>query len=291
MRGSSSCSLVSYLSAGLFLEPLLHPKPGAVTLFERHSDKSIWDFAIHASIAQEALLESCRSSATHENPVAAGLRAYKRALLALKISKNVALGSLLLLAPLAAALYYLDDGETLESLCSKARSLVFERDSADAAREYYAVLELLRPSHLGVYEGPLPGVGSGRYPESFVEVLRVARWDIVHREILEGYPLVSRTARALAERKFEQETLLETLLDLLVSEGDTLIATKYGWRAYKVALEEARVAHWLSKRLGVFRALEWLDSLWRPRGWNPGAVLDVLATAIGLALLSLTRRL
>jgi triphosphoribosyl-dephospho-CoA synthetase len=32
----------------------------------------------------------------------------------------------------------------------------------------------------------------------------------------------------------------------------------------------------------VYEAVEWLDRLWRPRGWNPGAVLDVMAVALGL---------
>ncbi|MEM0340093.1 MAG: triphosphoribosyl-dephospho-CoA synthase [Acidilobaceae archaeon] len=279
------CSLISYLSIGLYLEPLLHPKPGAVTLFKSHRDKNIKDFMLHASIAQTALFKACHASRAGYNPLVVGLRSYRSDLSSLGLKKNIALGSMLLLLPLATALSASKNDLSLETLCSKAREFVMKYDGEEVAKEYYLVLELLRPSHLGSYEGPIPGVGSGKHPESLTSVLEIAKWDIVHRELLEGYPIALKTAFKLNIEGLKRRVLLKTLLELLASEGDTLIAAKYGWIAYKKALAEARLALWLSQKVGVLRTLRWLDSLWRPRGWSPGAVLDVLATAIGLAWL------
>lgn len=283
------CSLVSVLAYGLYLEPVIHPKPGAVTMFRAHSDKSVNEFILNASIAEVALRESCLwGSEGLRSPIARGLRVYRLLVVRAGLKTNVALGSIMLLLPLAVALSR-RAGDPVGLLVREAHSIILRETGVEEAREYYKLLEYFKPSHLGRYEGLIPGVGSG-YPTSFVEILRVASWDLIHRELLEGYPITLEAYNLIARSgSLDWDIVLSTLLELLARHGDTLIASKYGFSAYKRAKLEAGEALRIAEREGVLRAIEWLDELWRPRGWNPGAVLDVIATALSLTLYSSLR--
>ncbi len=272
------------VSMGARLEPLLHPKPGAVTRLNHHPDKGVLDYALATLAVDEALAVACEAGS-----IAAGLRAYAR-LAPRVVSTNTSAGTVLLLVPLAAAA---PRSESPVSAAAEAARLA-KAAGSDAAEAYYAILEAYRPSHLRRYRGPLPPVGGGGRPPPLHKVLEEASWDLVHSEILHGYPESLRVARALAGSRSAweiEERALEALLDLLARRGDTLILAKWGASAYERALLEARAAKKLAARLGPAAALEWLDSLWRPRRWNPGAALDVLAAGISLHFLSQTLRL
>ncbi|MCS7107327.1 MAG: triphosphoribosyl-dephospho-CoA synthase [Acidilobaceae archaeon] len=265
------CSAVPALSFGLYYEPSLHPKPGAVTPLAPHRDKDFQDFLLSASLAELSLMESCKKAS-----LSAGLKKYRELSIALGLTTNVSIGSALLHMPLSTAL---GDGlASPEQLARRAHHIV-TKSGEEEAREYYMLLEAFKPSHLGRYEGPVPSVGSG-YPSSFIEVLKVASWDMVHRELLTGYPLSLGVLRELRGEGPLKSKALRALLLLLSENGDTLIGSKYGFSAYKRAKEEAREALLLSERVGVEKAMSWLDDLWRPRGWNPGAALDVLSVSI-----------
>ena len=265
------------LAMGAILEPMAHPKPGAVTRCMGHSDKDIFDFAESFQYVYSA----CRASAAGDCKgfMARGLKVY---LPLARAKGNIQAGTLMLLLPLCRAA-----GETdlYPALLREASRLVVECDSPESARLYYKLLEEAGVGHLGVYEGPVPGVGSGRYPSGLWEALRAARWDMVHRELLYGYPLVEEAVRVILSRLGAgwEEAILWALLNTLSRHGDTLIAHKYGWMAYKRALFEASLSLRIAAAEGVKRALEYLDGLWRPRGWNPGAALDVVAAATGVA--------
>ena len=272
------------IASGLVLEPLAHPKPGAVTRLRRHGDKDIFDFAVNAFLIATSMEEACSAATIRcEGSIARGFRAYRRLRVSWRPGVNIALGSLLLYLPVAASLStgYWGSVEQL----ARASRVVADCTGAEEAAEYYRLLEDMRPSHLGEYRGRVPGVGSGEYPESFLEVLESASWDHVHRELLTGYEMTREALgiiRGEAERRGVEEAVLRALLELLASRGDTLIAAKYGYRAYRLAMEEASEALRASSRVGLREALEWLDSQWRPRGWNPGAVLDIVSLAVGL---------
>lgn len=280
--GLDRCSATTLIAQGLYLEPVIHPKPGAVTCLRPHSDKSVADFIVNASLAEIALHEACTWRLRGlESPIARGFEVYR--LLALKagLRTNIALGSLVLALPIASALSS-KAGAPVVDVVREAHSIVVSETSSRDSVEYYKLLELLRPSHLGRYEGPVPGIGSG-YPTSFTEVLRAASWDLVHRELLEGYPITLEAFKMMLEGKGStHESFLYTLLELLARYGDTLIASKFGFSAYRRARMEALEALRIAMVDNVYEAVEWLDRLWRPRGWNPGAVLDVMAVALGL---------
>ena len=265
------------LAMGALLEPLAHPKPGAVTRCLGHSDKNIFDFAESFYYVYSA----CRASAIGDCKgfIARGIREY---LPLARARGNIQAGTLMLLLPLCRAV---QETSMYPALLQEASRLIVECDSPESARLYYRLLEEAGVSHLGVYEGPVPSVGSGRYPGSLWEALWAARWDLVHRELLYGYPIVGEASRVVLSRLRAgwEEAILWALLSILARHGDTLIAHKYGWRAYKKALWEARHALQIASGRGVRGALEYLDSLWRPRGWSPGAALDIVAAATGVA--------
>jgi triphosphoribosyl-dephospho-CoA synthase len=280
------------LSLGLRLEPLLHPKPGAVTRIKSHADKNVIDFCVHAFLVEASMLRAfIASEHREEDPLSTGLEEYLNLLKKFNIKKNIALGSALLHIPLASALGLFESPPEVERLVSVASATALS--SRRGGEVYYRILEYLRPSHLRKYEGPIPGVGSG-YPGNLAEVLRVTRWDYVHSELLNGYKLSLEALKMIMERAKDassiEEPALYTLINMLSRYGDTLIMTKYGIRAMERAKKEASIAKYLSEKLGIVEALEDLDRLWRNRGWNPGAILDILSTAISLYYYDLVRK-
>jgi len=282
-----ACSRAALLAAGLHLEPLAHPKPGAVTRLAGHGDKDVFSFAAHASLVTPVLVEACRAAAEggcSGRPLLRGLSLYRR-LVAPRLRGNVAFGSFMLLLPLAAAAARPPGG--VGEHAREASRVAVECSGVEEARLYLEILASLKPSHLGSYHGPLPdALSPGGASVDFAGLLRGARWDLVHREILEGYPrtleAVSAIRGGLARGSSFEEALLHAILWGLARWGDTLIYQKYGGRAYLRAVAEAERALAIAESRGVREAMEWLDSLWRPRGWNPGAVLDVAAAAVGL---------
>lgn len=267
----SECYVIAPLTFGLFYEPTIHPKPGAVTPLRTHADKGVDDFLFHASLSYLALLEACESRS-----LLSGLRRYADLVARAKIRTNIALGSFMLHLPVATvARPNIEVGELLERASEEIR-----RAGEEEAFIYYSLLERFRPSHLGRYEGPVPSVGAGR-PKDLASALAASSWDLVHGELLSGYPTVRKVLDTLRGGPVYIKSL-EALLELLAEKGDTLIASKYGYAAYKKAMEEAREALELSRRVGIIEAVEWLDRMWRPRGWNPGASLDVLSIALSL---------
>ena len=277
--------LVELLVSGSRVEPLVEPKPGGVSRCRPHSDKGVLEFEVSSIALAVAAHETCiKASESCRSSIAYGFSVYRRLHSMTLPRTNMYLGLLLLLLPLSATLG-MRGFDGVHGLLNSAKSVVRHCTGPEEAREYYALLEYLHPSHLGTYKGAIPGVGSG-YPDSFIQVLEVARWDYTHRELLEGYPL-SLEAYDIVRRGFEglEERVLNAILEMLARHGDTLIASKFGWAAYKKALSEARLAMSLSERVGVKRSLEWLDSLWRPRGWNPGSIYDIVAVGIGLYML------
>lgn len=282
-RSLYACSKgISALIAGPTLEPLFHPKPAAVTRIEGHEDKDVLDFGVHASILTRSMMEACIAK---EEKLAAGLGVYKKLLEKLGVRRNIAVGTTLLMLPLAAAL-----SESAELLSARELARFASKIAVNAGpettRAYYDVLNLVKPSHLRRYRGYVPAVGDkGPFP-GFREVLRAASWDLIHSELLDGYKrtlvVLERLGdKPLSPRELEEKALIE-LLRLLADYGDTLILAKWGMRAYTRAKLEARAALSLAEKVGVYEAIDWLDSLWRPRRWNPGAVLDIVAVAIGL---------
>ena len=274
---SPGCSWrTSLLALGAMVEPLIHPKPGGVTRKSGWRGMNIYTFA-KAQAALHYALEAACLHGCREGCLAAAVRSYLSMLRRLGVRENANLGTLILMTPIACTGPAGDPEEHLRSAASCARGL-----GGEDAVLYYKALEAFMPSHLGYYQGPLPAVGSGEYPRSFLEILRGARWDYVHSELLEGYPKTLEAYHYIANRGDSEEEIALLLLSLLAKYGDTLIGRRHGWRAMLRAMAEARMALSVALRAGVADAIRWLRGEWSARGWTPGAVLDIVATALGV---------
>ncbi|MCE4610639.1 MAG: triphosphoribosyl-dephospho-CoA synthase [Desulfurococcales archaeon] len=272
----------------MVIEPLIHPKPGGVSRVSSHPDKDIYDFEVHALEASTCLYRACLASLSGGcvSGVRAGLECYLDLVERLGLrGRNVAFGTYTLLLPLSTSIPH--NRGSVEDLARKARECIRGCGGYEG-RLYLTILSRLAPSHLrGSYQGPLPSVWEPR-PVELWRVFERASWDLVHSELAEGYPRSLAASRLitvlLASGSGLEDAARWALLHVLSSYGDTLIYSKYGAKAYHRALMEARSAWMLAAREGAASALEVLDALWRPRGWNPGAAFDILAVAISLAL-------
>lgn len=271
------CSTIAeLLGLGSIMEPLVHPKPGGVTRCRPWRGLTIFDFARASAALRAGLAAACERGCS-QGCLAAAVRAYLGVKSRLGPEGNANLGTLLLLAPLACTAPA--GGPVGHAMAASrcARSL-----GAEDAELYYRALEAVGPGHLGRYEGPVPAVGSGRYPRSMIEVLLAARWDHVHAELLNGYPLTLEAFEWLRERGDREDSLALLILTMIARHGDTLIGRKWGWAAAKKAMAEARLALRAAEREGLNGAIGALRRLWEERGWNPGAVLDIVAAGLGL---------
>ena len=273
-------AVIEALLAGPRIEPLLHPKPGAVTRCREHRDKNVLDFATAQTPLEIAAYTTCIEASTKcRGSIAKGLAAYNRLHALMTQRVNINLGTLLLILPLSAAHGFTGVRKT-RKLAGLAADVVSDCSGVEETREYYKLLRRLSPSHLGSYKGPVESVWSE--PKTpFPQVLDAVSWDHVHREVLQGYPITLEMTNLMGSRESLEEGALYAMLHTLAAHGDTLVARKWGWRAYKVLLNEARWGLRMEAKWGLKRVLEILDRMWRPRGWNPGSVLDMLAIAIG----------
>ena len=264
------------LGLGGIIEPLADPKPGGVTRREGWRDLSIYSFA-KAHEALRAALETSCIEGCRPGCLARGVNVYLSMLERLGLLSNTNLGTLILMIPLACAPHH-QGPEAHAREASRCASLLGRED----ARAYYRALERFYPSHLGTYEGPIPGVGSGKYPSTFLEILMAARWDYVHFELLSGYPKTLEAYYYLKTRGDSEESVARLILEFIARYGDTLIARRHGWRAMLRAMAEARLALTGSRGEGLEKAILGLRREWRVRGWTPGAVLDIVAAGLGL---------
>ncbi|MGC9072462.1 MAG: triphosphoribosyl-dephospho-CoA synthase [Acidilobus sp.] len=279
---SDLCNLAPLIALGSIVEPLAHPKPGAVTRLSAHPDKDIISFALHSSAVSSAALASCEASLRGlGDPILHGLRTYRRSLEGLGLRTNVGLGQALMVVPLSAALP--TSGPCPRSLAAEATRLVLS-SSTEASAEYYRAIRVVSPSHLGRYRGSLPDVGGGEPGVGLGELLKSVRWDLVAWELTTGYPLTLKAVEAIGSSGGVSDAGVSIALAVVLTEsGDTLIARKWGVRAYLASRAEL-ITH--SRALGPVRAMELLDPPWRSRGWSPGSALDVVSAAIGLYLVS-----
>ena len=269
--------IASTLATGALIEPIVHPKPGAVTALVGHRDKSIIDYTLQTPALVAALYEACRRASG--GFVAEGLRSYRLWLKRLGIKVNLSLGTVLMLLPLAAAARIAG----MPSFCTATR-LLRERTGVEDSVEYYETLRYLAPSHLGKYRGPLPDVSSGASPPPGLwRVLEASSVDNVHWDMINCYPLTRLALSVLNRMELNRDAILMALLTILAEAGDTLIMRKYGLRAFKTAIYEARLALGMVRRTGdIAGSIVFLDKLWRPRGWSPGSTLDIVATAVSV---------
>ncbi|MCE4606677.1 MAG: triphosphoribosyl-dephospho-CoA synthase [Desulfurococcales archaeon] len=267
--------------SGLFIEPLIHPKPGGVTRVVSHSDKSIYNFIVNNLLFCKSILEQpiidrrdCIIGEAFRN-IVANLRKYR-------LEINTSMGSWLLHVPiiLSAEILGKSDVSSVKSLVDVSSQLVKSADSCDA-KGYFELLRYYSPSHLGKLRKG--GVDVNDYNKenlpSFYDVIRRAsQTDIVHREIIRGYPAsleASNSINNYVRKGFNfEESVFQTILYLMSKHIDTLIARKYGITVAKKVLRMSKLVFEGDLEYSV------MDSFMKSNKLNPGSILDIVSMGI-----------
>ncbi len=209
---------------------------------------------------------------------------------------NPALGVSMLIGGLVIA--SLEELAEPSELCRLASEKALT-EGVEGAIELYKAVRLLSPSHLGKYWSHI-GLPDAHDPEferklrekeaGLGDVLKAnASWDLVARELVEGYPLTQRTLTRIEEHASRGVELpcaaTAAFLELLAEQPDSLVYRKWGYRAaHRVQAMAREVASRKPFTEDWWRGVVELDIELRRRRWNPGACADIVAAALGLFL-------
>jgi triphosphoribosyl-dephospho-CoA synthase len=281
------------------------PKPGNVTRGRPFPEISYEDFMFAAaSIGGPLELSYQMARARHAEEGGFGgiwgssLLGASRA--SVENRSNTIFGTLLLEIPLALGAI---SARKISDVIPAAKRVVAESNVDDAL----SFVESARACRVGGLEhGLLDGrarrfdVSSPRGSEeirrsgaTLLDLLRLsARYDLLSRELISGFPLVRRCSARYVEllREFGRPERASSALycSLLSAETDTLIARRAGSETAEEVRRQAAVA----MELGIFtpewiRAMEDLDRTLRSRDLNPGALADLTAASVFAALLGI----
>ncbi len=202
------------------------------------------------------------------------------------VGTNTNLGTVLLLAPLAAS--------NRELPLEVAVAEVLQGLTSDDAKMVYEAIRLAKPGGMGQREemdvaGPAPG--------NLLEAMEAsAEDDLVARQYVTDFALVFDVAEMIAEDVHAEHTLtdaiIHTQLRLLGRFPDSLIVRKCGRDIGKQAMERAAAIVEIERGCAAyFSALDDLDFWMRSDAHrrNPGTIADLIAA--GLFVLFLRQQL
>jgi triphosphoribosyl-dephospho-CoA synthase len=273
-----------FICSGLFIEPLVHPKPGGVTRVYSHDDKSVYNF-IANNLAFCTTIPTYISGILDEDCILGKVYEYiVHVLRRYGLRTNTSMGSWVLHIPLIiSSLSIKEDDFTIQELVRQGVKITENTDSCDT-RGYFEFLRFYSPSHLGrLAKGGIDVTSMYNALPSYVDVVKFAgQSDIVHRELYTGYT-ISLEAYSTIKNLMNDETVFEdavskTVTVLLSKYPDSLIARKYGSRA---ALKVRRLAELVVEGMV---SQEELDRYMRSNRFNPGSILDIVSTGISLFL-------
>jgi triphosphoribosyl-dephospho-CoA synthase len=253
------------------------PKPGNVYRGADFENLSFADFLVSAAVIAPAI-----DAATHRGvgpTVLAGVRATRAAL----GPKNTNLGTLLLLAPLAAAP---SDGPLPERIAHVLAVL-----GVSDCHHVYEAIQLVQPGGLG--EVDEADVNAPEPPDiSLLEAMDLAAArDLVARQYVNDFADVFATADRIAAHALSLplgEAIVRAFLELLQGEPDSLIARKCGMEmAREVSGAASSVLDCLKSGNDVYQSVLADFDFWlRNDGnrLNPGTSADIIAAALFVLL-------
>lgn len=251
-------------------------KPGNVYRNADFDDSSYADFLTSAAVIGPAL------EATAPHGVGAAVLACVEATHA-AVGTNTYLGTVLLLAPLAAVPHAQRIADGIEATLAAL--------SVEDARLVYQAIRVANPGGLG--DAPEADVNSPDAPQlTLLEAMRLAAdRDLVARQYSNSFADVLRTADRIASAAATwplDESIVRAFLALLAEEPDTLVARKCGRDVAQQAADRA------GEVLSAIEALDpsaddrladfdfWLRADGHRR--NPGTSADVIAAALFVLL-------
>lgn len=262
------------------------PKPGNVHRGADFADMTFYDFAVSA-----ALIGPILETASHCGVGLAALRAVQATRAWVPCNTN--LGTILLLAPLAAAApraSELPDSAGASSLATAVVD-VLDRLTADDAHHVYEAIRLANPGGLGTAD---EADVAGEPPADLRAAMALAAdRDLVARQYANGFAEVLGEVVPLLAEGLRQgwplpDTVIHAAVCLMHAHPDSLIARKCG---DAVARQSAEYAGAVLKAGPVgseayFAALSDLDFWLRADGnrRNPGTTADLIAAGLFAAL-------
>lgn len=288
----------SLLSSGASLEASAYPKPGNVHRLADFWDTRYEDFLLSAHLLHPVLL-SLILEAVESGRGSVGRAVYASVRLAkfAGVRGNACLGLSTILSPLAAGVgLCLREGVVSVEGVVRFSGVVLGRCGVEDALFFYRAIREVSPSYLGRHVG-------GRLPDVFdpgfereirsrgITLIDVfsesSSWDLVSRELIEGYPRCLWVREFLRRGRYSMDwnsVVVHAYLHLLSREIDGLVLRRGG----RGVAERLRVMARRALALGGLlteegrRYVRRLDSWLRSRGLNPGSVADIIAGGIAL---------
>ncbi len=299
------------LSTATVLEAIAFPKPGNVHRLRNHEDTSIEHFIVSGVASVEvfykAFIRGYRlAESSGDMKCGLGYMVYRlvRTCRSRHRGGNTNLGTATLLIPLAVALGFvyrrygfLHIGKCISTACT-----LVKYSDVDDAVWFYKAIRVASPRYLRK-RAPVTSKYPSVWDPNFARVLRErgitlydvllcsSTWDLISRELVEGYPLTQIALCSLCRNveKFSvwNDAVVETFLELLSRYVDTLVVVKHGKDlANKLRRRACEVLRLGGVATSTGMCLLWSLDTWASRnGINPGALADVLAAAIALLFL------
>lgn len=291
--------------ASIFLEVRGDPKPGNVMKERPFPEISYEDF-VSAAVSIGPPLESSYGKAREQHRRGGGLSGrWGSSLLAASLASvenrsNTIFGTLLLEIPIGLGAI---SARGIPDILPIARRVVEESDVEDALQ----FVRSARACRIGGLEhrlldgaareldisGPRAEEEIGNRGATLFDLLKLsARYDLLSRELVSGFPLVvecsSRYVSLLRELGRPERASSALYCSLLSSELDTLISRTAGpEEAGEVRRRAAEAMELEVFSPGWIQAMGNLDRDLRSRDLNPGALADITAASIFAALLGI----
>ena len=252
------------------------PKPGNVHRGADFEDMTYVDFVISAAAIAPAMENACRHGVG---------RTVREAIQATRtlVQTNTNLGTVLLLAPLAAVPRDVPLGPGVQQVLATL--------TADDSADVYTAIRLARPGGLG--QVAAMDVADGAPADLLAAMQAASDYDLVARQYATGFPTVlDQVLPWLLSGPGQgwslSDTIVHTQVQLLSRFGDSLIARKCGLTvSQQVAVRASRVlASGPPGTADYEQALSdldfWLRSDHHRR--NPGTTADLIAAGLFAAL-------
>ncbi len=199
-----------------------------------------------------------------------------------RLEINTSMGSWVLHTPIILSAKILGESRrpNIEAIVNSSIELIKSASSCDA-KGYFELLRYYSPSHLGklrkggIDAKEMEGID---LPSFYNIVKRAGQGDIVHKELIQGYPVsleASKSISLLVKKGLNfEESVYQTVLRLMSKYLDTLIARKYGIRIALRVLKSAKLV--LENKLRY----QEMESFMRSNNLNPGSILDIVSMGI-----------
>lgn len=282
--------IASRIILGIIFEPLSWPKPGNVGPLKHYQDLSLEDFIEASIILYPKLRSLIFNESLNKNYRLCYWVKELVSIISNTLNKNVILGILMLLTPIAIGLskHYNEFCETevvsIEKLISWSKESL-ERSYSENANDFLNAIAISKAS-IPNYKGPFPSVNEKTFItlRNFIDIC--SKWDMICYELNSGYKLTTRIARRINELIENglriTEAIAKTYLETLTEAIDTHIVRRHGiTQAIRTKLLVKLIIESQENKL-----LEILDEELRQRRINPGTIADLIAIATILHLLS-----